>query len=77
MRRKLLSVFGAALTPLLEAIPASCEKSDLLEFAFGPEPIVKFLAVMAATLKIDLVCAKPNLVLSWPVTHGCFLCLLD
>jgi hypothetical protein len=27
-------------TPLLKTIPASCETSDLLEFAFGPEPIV-------------------------------------
>jgi hypothetical protein len=72
-----LCVFGAAFTPFLKAIPASCEKSYLLEFAFGPEPILKFLAGMAAALKIDLVCAKPDLVLSWPVTHGCFFCLLD
>jgi hypothetical protein len=72
-----LSVFGAALTPLLEAIPASCEKSNLLEFAFGSEPIVKFLAGMGAALEIELVCAEPDLILSWPVTHGCFFCLLD
>jgi hypothetical protein len=38
------SVFGAAFTPVLKAIPVSCEKSDLLEFPFSPEPIVKFLA---------------------------------
>jgi hypothetical protein len=76
MRRMSLSVFGAALTPLLETIPASCKKSDLLEFAFGPEPIVKFLAGVGAALEIDLVGAKPNLVLSWPLTHGCFFCLL-
>jgi len=73
----LMSVLGAGGTPLLKAIPVSCEKSEFLEFAFGPEPIVKFLAGMGAALKIDLVCAKPNLVLSWPVTHGCFFCLLD
>jgi hypothetical protein len=77
MRRMSLSVFGAAFTPLLKAIPPLCEKSDLLEFAFGPEPIVKFLAVMGAALEIDLVRAQPNLVLSWPVVHGCFFCLLD
>jgi hypothetical protein len=71
-----LSVFGAAFTPLLKAIPASCEKSDLLEFAFGPEPIVKFLAGMGAALEINLVCAEPNLVLRWLVAHGCSFCLL-
>jgi hypothetical protein len=71
-----LSVFGAAFTPLLKAIPASYEKSDLLEFAFGPEPIVKFLAGMGAAFEIDFVCAEPNLVLSWPLAHGCFFCLL-
>jgi hypothetical protein len=63
----LMSVLGAGGTPLLKAIPVSCEKSDLLEFAFGPEPIVKFLASMGAALEIDLVCAEPNLVLRWLV----------
>jgi len=29
---------------LLKAIPVSREKSEFLEFAFGPEPIVAFLA---------------------------------
>jgi hypothetical protein len=68
--------FEASFTPLLKTIPTSCEKSDLLEFAFRPEPIVKFLARMGAALEIVLVCAEPDLVLSWPVVHGCFLCLL-
>ena len=76
MRRMSLPVFGAAFTPFLKAIPAPCE-SDLLEFAFGPEPIVKFLAGMGAALEIELVCTEPNLVMRWPVTHGCFFCLLD
>jgi len=31
-------------TPLLKTIPASREKSYLLEFAFGPEPIIKLIA---------------------------------
>ena len=76
MCRMSLSVFGAAFTPLLKTIPASCEKSDLLEFAFGPEPIVKFLAGMGAALEINLVCAEPNLVLRWLVAYGCSFCLL-
>lgn len=71
-----LSVFGAAFTPSLEAIPASSEKSDLLEFAFGPQPIVELLARMGSALQIELVCAEPNLVLGWLVAHGCFVCLL-
>jgi hypothetical protein len=76
MLRMSLSVFGPAIAPLLKAIPASSEKSDFLEFAFGPEPIVKFLAGMGAALDIDLVCSDPNLVLRWRVARGCSFCLL-
>ena len=61
--------------PLLTAIPVSCEKSDSLEFAFGSEPIVKLMAWTGATFEIDLVCAVPDLVVSWSVAHKCFLCL--
>jgi hypothetical protein len=76
MRRTLFSVFVVASTPLLKAIPASCEKSDLFELPFGPQPIVELLAGMGAALEIDLVCAEPNLVLGWLVAQGCFVCLL-
>jgi len=72
----LMSVLGAGGTPLLKAIPVSCEKSEFLEFAFGPEPIFEFLAWTGAAFEIDLVCAELDLVLSWPVVHGCFFCLL-
>src|SRR5882762_8641094 len=47
--------------PLLKTIPVSREKSDLLEFAFGPEPIVNLIAWEVATLKIDFICAAPEL----------------
>jgi hypothetical protein len=73
----LMSVLGARGTPLLKAIPVSREKSEFLEFAFGPEPIVEFLAWTGAALEIDLVCAELDLVLSWPVVHGCFFSLLE
>ena len=45
-----VSIFGAGVTPLLKTIPVLFEKSDLLEFAFGAEPIIKLIAWEAATL---------------------------
>jgi hypothetical protein len=62
--------------PLLNTIPVSCEKSDLLEFALGPEPIVKLIAWEVATLKIDFKCATPDFFLTWYVAYGCLVCLM-
>ena len=45
---------------LLKTIPASFEESDLLEFPFGPEPIIELIAWEAVTLKIDFICAAPD-----------------
>src|SRR6266436_2173197 len=53
--------------PLLKTIPVSREKSDLLEFAFGPEPIVNLIAWEVATLKIDFICAAPDFFVTWRV----------
>jgi hypothetical protein len=39
-----ISVSGAGATRAVKTIPVVCETSDLLEFAFGLEPIVKFTA---------------------------------
>jgi hypothetical protein len=50
---------------LLKTIPTSLEKSDLLEFTFGPAPIIKFISRVAVTLKIDFICAAPDFFLTW------------
>ncbi len=76
MRRMSLSVFGVGATPPLKTIPASCEKSDLLEFAFGPESIIKLTAWEAATLKIDFICAVRDFVVTWSVAYRCLVCLV-
>src|SRR5258706_14622896 len=57
--------FRSPYSPLLNTIPVSCEKSDLLEFPFGPEPIVNLVAWEAATLKIDFICATPDFFVTW------------
>jgi hypothetical protein len=44
---------------LVKTIPALLEKSDLLEFTFGSEPIIKLIAWLAVTLKIDFIGATP------------------
>ncbi len=62
-----ISVSGAGATPLLNTTPALFEKSDLLEFAFGPVPIIKLIAWEGATLKIDFICAAPDFFVSWCV----------
>jgi hypothetical protein len=36
-----------------------------LEFAFGPEPIIKLIAWEAVTLKIDFICAAPDFLVTW------------
>jgi hypothetical protein len=64
-----ISVFGVRATPLLKTIPASFEKSDLSEFTFGPEPIIKRIAWEVVTLKIDFICAAPNFFVT-----GCVVC---
>jgi hypothetical protein len=46
----------------LKTIPVLCEKSDLSEFALGPEPILKFAAWETATLEIDFISAAPDIV---------------
>ena len=70
MRRLSISVFRVRATPLLKTIPASFEKSDLLEFTFGPEPIIELIAREAATLKIDFICAEPDLFTTRCVLFG-------
>jgi hypothetical protein len=60
-----------------KSIPTSRKKRDLLEFAFGSEPIVELMAWTGAALEIDLVCASADLILSWYVAHRCFFCLKD
>jgi hypothetical protein len=62
-----ISVSGVGATPLLKTIPASCEECDLLDFAFGPVPIIKLIAWEAATLKIDFVCTAPDFFVTWCV----------
>ena len=61
--------------PLLNAIPVSCEKTDLFEFAFGPVPIIDLIAWEAATLKIDFICALPDFFVTWCLAFGCLVCL--
>ena len=59
----------------LKTIPASFEKSDLLEFAFGPEPIIKLIAWETVTLKIDFICAAPDFFVTWRVVCRSMLCV--
>jgi len=61
------------VTPLLKTIPVFFEKSDLLEFTFGPKPIIKLIAWMAVTLKVDFICAAPDFFVSWRVVCRSFL----
>jgi len=61
--------------PLLKTIPVSREKSDLLEFAFGPEPIVNLIAWEVATLKIDFICAAPDFFVTWRADYRSIFCL--
>jgi len=60
----------------LNTIPVSCEKSELLEFAFGPVPIVKLIPWEAATFKIDFICAPPDFFVTWYLGRGCLVCLV-
>jgi hypothetical protein len=60
---------------LLKTIPASFEKSDLLEFTFGPEPIIKLIAREAVTLKIDFIGAAPDFFVAWCVVCRGILCM--
>jgi hypothetical protein len=61
------------MTPLLKTIPALFEKRDLLQFTFGPEPIIKLIAWQVATLKVDFICAATDLFVSWRVVCRSFL----
>jgi hypothetical protein len=69
------SFLRVRVTLLLKTIPASLEKSDLLELTFGPEPIIKFIAWEAVTLKIDFVCAAPDFFVTWCVVCRGILCM--
>jgi hypothetical protein len=59
---------------LLKTIPVLCEKSDLSEFALGPEPIIKFAAWETAALEIDFISAAPDLVVIWLVIRSGIFC---
>ncbi len=70
-----ISVVGVELTPLLKTIPALFEKSDLLELAFGSEPVIKLIAWVAVTLKIDFISAAPDFFVTWCVVCRGILCM--
>src|SRR5260370_19653080 len=75
IRQMSISVLGAGVTLLLKAIPVLSEQSELLEFAFGPEPIIKLIAWVAVTLKIDFIGAAPDFFMTWCVVSRSILCL--
>jgi threonine dehydrogenase-like Zn-dependent dehydrogenase len=58
----------------LNAIPVSYKESDLLEFALGPQPILKLIAREAATLKIDFIGATPDFFVTGCGPRGCLFC---
>jgi hypothetical protein len=62
-----IPVFGVGATLLLKTIPASFEKSDLLEFTFSPEPIIKRISWETVALKIDFIGAAPDFFMTWCV----------
>src|ERR1700730_4747043 len=70
-----ISVLGVGVVLLLKTIPASFEKSDLLEFTFGPEPIIKLIAWEVVTLEIDFICAAPHVFVTWCVVCRGILCM--
>jgi hypothetical protein len=70
-----ISVFSVGATPLLKTIPTPFEKTNLLEFAFGPEPIIKLVAWEAVTLKIDFICAAPDFFVTWRVVCRRIFCV--
>src|SRR6202790_4216642 len=70
-----ISFLRVRVTLLLKTIPASLEKSDLLELTFGPEPIIELIAWEAVPLKIDFVCAPPRFFLTWGVGCRGILCI--
>ena len=55
------------MTLLLKTIPTPFEKSDLLEFTFGPVPIIQFIAWQAIALKIDFIGTAPDFFVTWCV----------
>src|SRR5258706_12088891 len=67
IRQMSISVPGTGVTLLLKAIPVLSEQSELLELAFGSEPVIKLIAWVAVTLKIDLIGAAPDLIVTWSV----------
>src|SRR2546428_7900279 len=67
IRRMSISVLGAGVTLLLKAIPVLSEQSELLEFAFSSEPVIKLIAWVAITLKIDFIGAAPDFFVTWRV----------
>jgi hypothetical protein len=69
-----ISVLGARVTLLLKPIPVLSEKSDLLEFTFGPEPIIKFIAGVAVALKVNFISAAPDFFVTWCVVCRGILC---
>jgi len=74
MRRISISVLGVSATPL-KTIPALLEESDLIEFTLGPEPIIKFIAWEAITLKINLISASSDFFAAWCVVSRNFFYL--
>jgi hypothetical protein len=67
IRQMSISVLEAGVTLLLKAIPVLSEQSELLEFAFGSEPVIKLIAWVAVTLKIDFIGAAPDFLVTWRV----------
>lgn len=49
---------------MLKTIPVSCEEGDLLEFTFGPEPIIERIARKAVPLKIDFIRAAADFLMT-------------
>jgi hypothetical protein len=70
-----IPVLGVGVMLRLKTIPASFEKNDLLEFTFGPEPIIKLIAWEAVTLKIYFVCAASNFFVTWCVVCRSIFCV--
>ena len=69
-----LRVFRVGSIPLLKTIPASFEKSELLEFAFGSEPVIKLIAGVAVALKVNFISAAPDFFVTWCVVCRSILC---
>src|SRR5437899_5761217 len=68
-----------ALTDIMRrrgvSLTLSLNPKSACEFAFGLQPIIKFIAWQAATLQMDFMCADPDFFVTRLVVCGNIFCV--